>query len=569
MRLSLSVKIVSLCAAITLLGVAVAGYGIYQTSQVSERYQHVAQINLQNAEALGGMLANQKDAVVYLSLWESSQKNPEIKAKILEKLAAYEKTDRWYQDIPFVEGESEVYEPVAKAWTEFRRAIEQRLDGSGGTDLMRIHQELGDRLDRLVHFQGEQGKIWSASAKQTAITARTMMIIMSVALLILALSLGFGMSRSISRSVQAVVDRLAATAEQVSAAAEQLSSSSDGLSQSTTEQAASLEQTAASLEQISAMINKSTDNAKTTAASSVATRQKADDGSSAVAQMIESMDGITQSNEAIASEIARSNQQFAEIVSVIQQIGEKTKVINEIVFQTKLLSFNASVEAARAGEHGKGFAVVAEEVGSLARMSGAAAQEISTMLVDSVQKVETIVRETKQNVDVLLVDGKKRLSRGGETVKLCSGALEDIVTNVRQVDELAREISVASEEQAQGVREINKAMAQLDIVTQRNATASDEAASAAASLTEQATVLRTAVRDLALAIQGGEGGASAPIAKSVQPVPRQEAAVLPLSKAQTAIALKSIKTTSPAASAKKAAGSDVVPDRNHSGFSDV
>jgi methyl-accepting chemotaxis protein len=87
----------------------------------------------------------------------------------------------------------------------------------------------------------------------------------------------------------------------------------------------------------------------------------------------------------------KSNDEISSIVKVIAEIGDKTKVINDIVFQTKLLSFNASVEAARAGEQGKGFAVVAEEVGNLATMSGKAAEEISSMLGDSMGKVELIV----------------------------------------------------------------------------------------------------------------------------------------------------------------------------------
>ncbi|EQC49763.1 methyl-accepting chemotaxis protein [Bacteriovorax sp. DB6_IX] len=92
------------------------------------------------------------------------------------------------------------------------------------------------------------------------------------------------------------------------------------------------------------------------------------------------MNGIKNSNEAILTTTSEGNKKINEIVSVINEISEKTKVINDIVFQTKLLSFNASVEAARAGEHGKGFAVVAEEVGNLAQMSGKAAEEMVKFL---------------------------------------------------------------------------------------------------------------------------------------------------------------------------------------------
>lgn len=102
--------------------------------------------------------------------------------------------------------------------------------------------------------------------------------------------------------------------------------------------------------------------------------------------MIHSITEISESNDRIMSQVADGNRKISEIVQVISEIGNKTKVINDIVFQTKLLSFNASVEAARAGEHGKGFAVVAEEVGNLAQMSGNAAKEISDMLNGSVSR---------------------------------------------------------------------------------------------------------------------------------------------------------------------------------------
>ena len=134
---------------------------------------------------------------------------------------------------------------------------------------------------------------------------------------------------------------------------------------------------------------------------------------------------------------------------------------------------------------------------------------------------------------------------------------------MRQVDELAREISVASQEQAQGVSEINKAMAQLDIVTQRNSTASDEAAGAADGLTEQAKVLRAAVSDLVLAIQGGEVETKT----SSLPSPSRPAVVLPLVKAKPAIRTDFASVSR--LPVKKAAGADAVPDRNHAGFSDV
>lgn len=93
---------------------------------------------------------------------------------------------------------------------------------------------------------------------------------------------------------------------------------------------------------------------------------------------------IDSSNKELVKEIERNNTELTKITNMISEINEKTQVINDIVFQTKLLSFNASVEVVRAGEHGKGFAVVAEEVGNLASMSGKASLDISEMLETSI-----------------------------------------------------------------------------------------------------------------------------------------------------------------------------------------
>lgn len=126
--------------------------------------------------------------------------------------------------------------------------------------------------------------------------------------------------------------------------------------------------------------------------------------------MLNSIDEISQSNDSIADQTRQNNEKINEIVKLISDIGNKTKVINEIVFQTKLLSFNASVEAVRVGEYGKGFAVVAEEVGNLAnKMSGNAAKEISSLLDESQRKTAQIVKETESKVDELIKKFMKKL----------------------------------------------------------------------------------------------------------------------------------------------------------------
>lgn len=282
----------------------------------------------------------------------------------------------------------------------------------------------------------------------------------------------------------------------------QIADSSQTLSQAVTEQAASLEETSASIEQMNSMVAKNSENARSSADASAESQSKATQGQHVVEQMIHSMDDINLSNAQIMEQIEHSNNQIAEIVNVIQEIGSKTKVINEIVFQTKLLSFNASVEAARAGEHGKGFAVVAEEVGNLATMSGNASKEISMLLEGSTHKVESIVTETRTKVSKLVAEGQVKVSAGTQVARECGEVLNEIVHNVSNVSQMSGEISMACQEQSQGVQEITKAMGQLDQTTQKNSQISEQSAHSSQELSRQAEALTDAIHQLVSTIQG-------------------------------------------------------------------
>jgi methyl-accepting chemotaxis protein len=161
----------------------------------------------------------------------------------------------------------------------------------------------------------------------------------------------------------------------------------------------------------------------------------------------------------------------AQVVGTMGAINTSSKkivdiigVIDGIAFQTNILALNAAVEAARAGEQGRGFAVVAAEVRNLAQRSAAAAKEIKTLIGDSVDKVE---------------EGSRQVQEAGKT-------MDEIVDSVRRVTDIMAEIQAASQEQTQGIEQINQAITQMDQVTQQNAALVEEAAAAAASLQQQA-----------------------------------------------------------------------------------
>jgi methyl-accepting chemotaxis protein len=232
----------------------------------------------------------------------------------------------------------------------------------------------------------------------------------------------------------------------ISTASGEISMGNTDLSRRTEEQAASLEETASSMEQITSNVNQTADNARSANQESNKARQVAQDGGTAVHQVIEAMEAINQSSA---------------------KINEIIGVVDEIAFQTNLLALNAAVEAARAGEQGRGFAVVAAEVRNLAKRSADAAKEIKVLIRESVAKSQ---------------DGTKVAAHAGDTI-------QEVVVNVQRVTSLVGEIAGATQEQSTGLNEINKAVVQMDEVTQQNAALVEESAAAAESLDAQAHAL--------------------------------------------------------------------------------
>src|SRR6185437_478500 len=175
----------------------------------------------------------------------------------------------------------------------------------------------------------------------------------------------------------------------------------------------------------------------------------------------------------------QATKKLETIREVVRQIEEKTKIINDIVFQTKLLSFNASIEAARAGEQGKGFAVVAEEIGELARLSGGASREIHRLLDESNQRVEFTIQETETKAEA------------GQTVSaICASVFHKIADNIEELDKMMASISTAAQEQEQGIRHTAQAMDSLSAVTTRNTQLAQQALNFAAFLQAQSESLR-------------------------------------------------------------------------------
>jgi methyl-accepting chemotaxis protein len=327
-----------------------------------------------------------------------------------------------------------------------------------------------------------------------------------IAVILFSLMIALRFSSSLSNQLSRLAEQLSTGASDVASTSKEISISSGRLSEAATEQASAIQETAASLDEVSAMLRSASDNASKSQLASRQSHENAEKGKESIQEMIEAITAINESNDTIMRQVDQGNVKISEIIKMIEEIGQKTKVINDIVFQTKLLSFNASVEAARAGEHGKGFAVVAEEVGNLAQMSGTAATEISTLLDSSIQRVEQIISETKSNVDHHVQQGKQKVNAGTEIAKRCHDLLDQILDSVKHVDGMVIQIAKSSAEQSQGVGEINKAMNQLDSATQQNTTIAHQEASTSIQLEKGALQLEEMVKELLSLVKGSGKG---------------------------------------------------------------
>ncbi len=248
-----------------------------------------------------------------------------------------------------------------------------------------------------------------------------------------------------------IVARVRHGSEAIANGSREISESSALLAERTEEQSIDLERTAAAMSQITSAVDSNAESARQASELARQTSQAATHGGEVVAQVVSTMEQISQSSRLIT---------------------DITGVIDSIAFQTNILALNAAVEAARAGEQGRGFAVVATEVRQLAQRSASAAREIKSLIAESGERVKA----------------------GSELVAQAGTSVNDIVGQVRSLSELIENISRASHEQASNVSEIGQSISSLDNMTQRNAALVEESAAAADSLRQQATQLDEVVR---------------------------------------------------------------------------
>lgn len=274
-----------------------------------------------------------------------------------------------------------------------------------------------------------------------------------LAAVLVAIGVSLWCARGVANPLQRLIHTLNAGSQRIGLAAQQFNEASQSLAEGANQQAAALEETSSSLEEMASMTRRNSESAQQANELARRARRAAETGSGEMQSMVQAITAIKNSSDEVAKIV---------------------RTIDEIAFQTNILALNAAVEAARAGEAGLGFAVVADEVRNLAQRSAQAAKETATKIEGAIQNTASGVQFTQR----------------------VASALDDVLSNVRQVDDLAAAVANASKEQSQGIEQVNVAVAQVDKVTQATAARSEENASASEELRTQVRTLESAVDEL-------------------------------------------------------------------------
>jgi len=326
-------------------------------------------------------------------------------------------------------------------------------------EIAQLGVKVGDSIDKLADLEVNRAKEKSENNNQTANGALWFILVATVIGTACAVGVGIFLSLSITRPINRVVIGLMEGADQVASASSQVASASQSLAEGASEQASSLEETSSSLEEMSSM-----------------TKQNANNAGQAKVMMNEAANIVKR----VGEHMDEMGKAITEITKTSEETGKIIKTIDEIAFQTNLLALNAAVEAARAGEAGAGFAVVADEVRNLAMRAAEAAKNTNSLIENTIKAVQT----------------------GDDLTKMTQEAFQENVAIAGKIGQLIDEIATASQEQSNGISQVNTAVAEMDRVTQQSAANAEESASAAEELNAQALQMKSYVVDLNMVVGG-------------------------------------------------------------------
>jgi methyl-accepting chemotaxis protein len=478
-NMKLSSKLTGGFVIVAVIAAIIGGVGFWALNVAKTAEDEASSVFLPGVYGLG-ILNEAQTAISLAERVLCYEKDAEIVKRQYTNLdAAWKRVDEgWkiYEPLPQSPEEAILWKKLVQEWDGWKKSHQDVLSlvKKGDLDAARtssfgktrdLFQKNAKLVDEITALNIAAAKATGEAFDKTAGTIKLVfgsLIILGVAV---SLFLGIYLSLSITRALNRVIAGLSEASEQVSSAAGQVSSASQSLAEGSSEQAASVEETSSSLEEMSSMTKQNASNAGQADSLMKQANQVVNKANASMGQLTTSM-----------QEIAKASEETSKII----------KTIDEIAFQTNLLALNAAVEAARAGEAGAGFAVVADEVRNLAMRAADAAKNTAALIEGTVKKV----------------------TDGTALVKITNDAFKEVAASAAKVGELVGEIAAASSEQAQGIEQVNIAVAETDKVTQQNAATAEESAAASEELNAQAEEMKGYVADLA-AMVGGNVAVSA------------------------------------------------------------
>jgi methyl-accepting chemotaxis protein len=476
--MKLSVKLTGSFMLVALIIAVGGGIGWWGVSSTFRDLKEISDVHVPGIKALGiineahtSLQKIEKNLLIPEVYGNGAEKERQI--KLVETYSARaDKAWKIYEPLPRTSDEAALWNSLKPAWEAWKKDNGQvielakagRHDEAVALSTGRARESFyasQKLLDDLIEANDKASRATQQSAETMGTMYKTLTLVGSIAGTLLAVFLGFFLSAYITRPINRAVAGISEGADQVAAASGQVSAASESLAEGASEQASSLEETSSSLEEMSSMTRQNADNAGQAKSMMGQARQVLDTVDRNMGNMARAIDEITHTSE---------------------ETGKIIKTIDEIAFQTNLLALNAAVEAARAGEAGAGFAVVANEVRNLAMRAAEAAKNTSTLIENTITAVKG----------------------GNELTQLTRQSFQENMEIVAKIGNLVDEIAVASQEQAQGIEQINKAVAEMDRVTQSTAASAEESASASEQMTAQAAQLKQHVTELVSLVEGGK-----------------------------------------------------------------
>lgn len=464
------------------------------------------------------MMAEKADDIRYRMMAVVAEKLPasgmqkKIDALLIEIEAIWVEFHDKYDTKTLSKEDLETFQKLEKGFPIFKKTIEKaslllsKDEKSKLGDL--LDDEWPDVISSFMNPVRRMSKIEISSIKETYDVAATqsklftfvLTIILIIAFLVAVYAIYF-ISKMKKNSLQ-VMEDLSSVGTTMFANAENVRGVSVSLGEVTNTNKESIHETSTALEEITAMVQRSSANAHRSKQVADATNESAQSGEKIVQEMLNAIAVISNTTNSMVAQMDETSKNLQKVESIFASVEQKTKVINDIVFQTKLLSFNASVEAARAGENGKGFAVVAEEIGKLAAVSGTSAKDISVIITEGSKEIKHIILSTKNSLNELSKTAKQRVEEGSEKAESCSVAFSEINNSISQVQAIMSELSSSSKEQNIGIAEVNKAMHAINVSTDEGARLVNDTMNAAKQANQQSESLKAILEIMSKMFKG-------------------------------------------------------------------